>query len=349
MTNIINEPKDVDLIWIRKTRNLPSIKTDIAPNMCNIPWTGMQIDRKGRVFICHCDGWLPYPVGNIMDFESIDEVYNSPVAKEIQQTIIDGTYKYCDTVHCPVKTDESTIQELGHHYIEFGIDQSCNLSCPSCRKNIIFEDDEKVIDEKIQWTNQFKKWINNSDYKHLTVLIGGNGEPFASPVYLNLLKNEFVNKNVTYHIRTNATLAKRHMGSLNFLAQLNQIEISIDAASKGIYEHVRQPGKWKNLLENIDYLLEMRKQYKFRMVGNFVIQRANLIDVLPFIDWCNERDITPWFTLLQNWASFDNFDYQCVHRKTDELYNEFIKIIKTEKFQKTKMGWLIYYKNEILI
>jgi MoaA/NifB/PqqE/SkfB family radical SAM enzyme len=334
------------LIWVRQARNLPQVKNNILPNSCNRPWYGMNLDKQGLVYICHCDGWLPYPVGHILDFDSIDEIYNSPIAKKIQQTIIDGTYEFCDTEHCPVVSNKEICVTDGSTYrIEVGIDESCNLSCPSCRKESIFHDVNETYHEMLLWVNRLKQWISKSPNKKFDIYIGGNGEPFASPIYLNLLYNEFEYNNISYYIRTNGNLAQRHISELQILPKLKRIEISIDAASKEIYEKVRKPGRWKNLQENVDYLIDMKKIYNFHMVGNFVIQKTNLNDILPFIDWCAERHIEPCFTVLENWASFDNFDQECVHRSTDPLFPDFIDIIKSQKFRSIKTDWLKNYVN----
>lgn len=335
MIKIINLTYHRDLVELQKKKNLPLIKKHILPRKCFKPWKSINIDHAGRVFICDCDGWLPYPVGHLFDFQNIEEIFESQWAKKIQKSISDGTYNYCDTDACPVSNYESNCTRLDDKYtISIGIDDSCNLACPSCRYEIRFNNEIDVVQTKLLWINRIKTWIEKiSKNTKVNICIGSNGEPFASPIYLNLLKNEFTESNVFYTIRTNGLLLKRELPDLNLLSKLELIEISIDAASKEVYEYVRQPGKWNNLVKNIDYLLELSQKHTFRMVGNFVIQRANLYDILPFIDWCQERGIQPNFTLLQHWTHFTNYDAECVHRPTDHLYQDFLKIIKTSKFQ----------------
>jgi len=338
--------KDSGLDWTRKARNLPSIKTNVSPMQCTKPWHDMQIDKNGFVYICGCNGWLPYPVGKVLDFETIEEVYQSHNAKIIQKTIIDGTYEFCDTEHCPVRNDNCvTTHMVGQSYfIEVGIDESCNLACPSCRRNVIFHDANEIYNERLLWVQRLEQWIAKSPDKNFLLNMGSDGEPFASPLYLHLLKNRFVYNNVSYNIRTNGTLIKRHISSLELLPKLQYIELSIDAASKEVYENVRRPGKWNNLQENVDYLLQVQKSYNFKVGATFVIQKSNINDVLNFIDWCTERQIIPNFHLIQNWASFDNFDEQCVHRPQDALYSKFIEIINNPKFTKLNVGWSQDYK-----
>ena len=56
-------------------------------NYCEHPNKTLLIDWKGDCFICLCEGWLPVTVGNIMDFNSLDEIWNSPTAKLLQDDI----------------------------------------------------------------------------------------------------------------------------------------------------------------------------------------------------------------------------------------------------------------------
>lgn len=336
---------DQDVVWIRKARNLPLIKKDIAPNLCSKPYDSMNIDSQGRIFICTCDGFLPFPVGHILSFETIEDVFNSAISKKIQNTIKIGTYEFCDTVHCEVTWPRSNLVNDHYEYdyeIEFGIDNSCNLHCPSCRPEMIFQDKGEIFETRMLWIQRLIQWISQTN-KKIRLNIGANGEPFASPIYLEIFKENLLS-NIQLHVRSNGTLIKRTCEKYNILPNLKELEISIDAATKNIYEIVRSPAKWENLLENIDYVVQNRKHYKFKFIGNFVIQKTNLDDMIPFIYWCTERNIYPNFTFLQNWSSFGPhgiyFDDHCVHRPHDKLYNKFLSIVQSEEVQKLKPMWL---------
>jgi MoaA/NifB/PqqE/SkfB family radical SAM enzyme len=329
-----------DLVFHRNTRNLPSIKK-IAPNRCNWPWKEVHIDRLGRIFVCGCDAWVPYSVGHVLDFFSFDEIFSSPVAQMVQNSISKGEYEYCDTTHCGVAAQ---IKNITFDYeIQIGIDDSCNLQCPSCRSSMIFKDDTDYVQERQSWLTRVQSWIDQKPNKKINILIGSNGEPFASAIYTNFLKSEF-NKNVSYEIRSNGTLVKRHINELSILPNLKIIKLSIDAATASTYEKVRRPAKWNTLLDNIDYLNILKETYKFKIFASFVIQRENLEDVLPFIEFCDDNDIDSCdFTLLQDWGSFQNFDAEAVHNPQHEDHYRFLQIIKDPKFIKLNPPWLYNY------
>jgi hypothetical protein len=326
---------------MQRTRNLPGIKTHLAPGQCRYPWNQINVSNEGLVFVCACDGWVPFPVGHVMDFNSIEEIFNSEQARAIQQSITIGEYEFCDTVHCSVISGGG-LHSRYNYTIQIGIDKSCNLHCPSCRSEMIFLDGEEFLKERRIWCDRIRTWIRQMPDANINLLLGANGEVFASHLYKEILKTEF-NPLVSYSIRTNGTLIKRHIDELQFLPNLKEIEISIDAASQAVYENVRRPAKWANLLENLDYVCELRKTYKFNIVGNFVIQRANLSDTIPFIEFCWERGMTAAPSLLQDWASFENFDAECVHRPTDAQFEEFSLVINHPVMKKLNPNWLSNY------
>lgn len=329
-----------DLVFHRTNRNLPS-KKNIPPNRCNWPWKEVHIDRLGRIFVCGCDAWVPYSVGHILEFNSFEEIFNHPVAKKIQSSIGIGEYEYCDVTHCGVAAE---VKNITYDYeIQIGIDDSCNLHCPSCRSSMIFKDDADYVQERQSWLTRVQSWIERESDKKINILIGSNGEPFASPIYTNFLKSEF-NKNVNYEIRSNGTLIKRHINELSILPNLKIIKLSVDAATPATYERVRRPAKWNTLLDNIDYLNILKETYKFKVFASFVIQRENLEDVLEFINFCNDNDIDSCdFTLLQDWGSFQNFDAEAVHNPKHNLHYRFLQIISDPGFVKLNPPWLYHY------
>ena len=329
-----------DLIFHRTNRNLPS-KKNISPNRCNWPWKEVHIDRLGRIFLCGCDAWVPYSVGHVLDFHSFGDIFTTSTAQKIQGSIAQGEYEYCDTIHCGV---EAEVKNITFDYeIQIGLDDSCNLQCPSCRSTMIFRDDNSYVIERQTWLARVQQWIKQVPDKKINILIGSNGEPFASPIYKEFLKSEF-NENVNYEIRSNGTLIKRHINELSILPNLKIIKLSIDAATAPTYERVRRPAKWNTLLDNIDYLNVLKEVYHFKIFASFVIQRENLEDVLDFIEFCDDNEIDSCdFTLLQDWGSFQNFEAEAVHNPQHNLHDRFLQVIKEPKFVKLNPSWLYNY------
>ena len=51
-------------------------KDHLVPNTysCNRPWKTVTIDQFTNCILCVCDGWLPEPVGQITDFEKLEDI-----------------------------------------------------------------------------------------------------------------------------------------------------------------------------------------------------------------------------------------------------------------------------------
>jgi len=320
---------DHDLVFIRRNVGLPSVK-HIHPGLCNYPSRVINVDSQGRVFSCLCEAWLPWSLGHVLDFESISDIWKNPVKKAIEESQQQGEYAYCDTVHCGV---EHTGRRLTSVQIYIGIDDSCQLSCPSCRHQPIFEKD---FDIKLPWVQRIIQWIKNyQSPMPVDVLIGSHGDPFASRLYRDLIAElALIDSPVRFQLRTNGLLLTRYLDELKILPRLSQLEISIDAATEKTYEQVRRPGRWPALIENLDYCLHLRiNQFPFRVTANFVIQKDNFREIPEFVDLCRQYHMYPNFTVLQDWSTF-SYIHNAVHLPDHPCYQEFVDLINQPKINR---------------
>src|SRR5262249_3504471 len=86
------------------------------------------------------------------------EIYNGAQAVAIRQSVLDGSFRFCDHVKCPwisgdllprkdaveginarraIETGQLEFERPSYVFLAF--DASCNLSCPSCRLRVITE------------------------------------------------------------------------------------------------------------------------------------------------------------------------------------------------------------------
>lgn len=329
---------DNDLQWIQRSRGLPSTKS-IPVHRCDYPRSVVNIDRHGRLFLCKCDGWVPFSVGHVLDYHSFQDIFGAPMSIKIQDSVDRGTFDYCDVRYCGIT--EQSITNQGY-YISLGIDDSCNLQCPSCRGDMIFHTEPDYINTRMAWIDRVLLWINQAGGMPIKILIGSNGDPFASVLYRRLMQ-EKLPANIRYEIRTNGLLIKQHLPELPIAGQIDRLEISIDAASASVYHDVRRPGKWNQLLDNLAFVAQLRRTQKIELIGFFVIQKNNLSDVIPFIDFCRRFDMHPGFTLLQDWGSWSNFQEHCVQLESHPLYSRFLQTMNHPKFRQLNLDWARNY------
>ena len=161
----------------------------------------IEVTLDGDVRMCGCGGWLPTTVGNLKQ-NTLHSILSSHQAQKIRQSIIDGTYQYCNEKLCGVIANDTlnTIEtvppnikrlldnsedfEMPRH-ISFQGDRTCNLSCPSCRTGIIKTPDDQVEEQiqigKLVYNNLFSRPSNQP----LVLEVSGSGELFASPMLLS--------------------------------------------------------------------------------------------------------------------------------------------------------------------
>ena len=95
----------------------------------------------GSCYACECTSWLPQSIGNLQIKSLSDIIDGSDMRSDLQSTIADGTYSFCNEHQCSyIKSDLFADGKKPTHikHLRLAIDDSCNLRCPSCRKGMIF-------------------------------------------------------------------------------------------------------------------------------------------------------------------------------------------------------------------
>ena len=269
-------------------------------NSCQVPYYTVTVDAESNCILCGCDGWLPIPVGKVQDFDSIDEVLNSPLAKELQQDIDDKKFTWCAVEHCGILHGNN----LKNSYsLNINIDNSCNLSCPSCRREIQMITSGSDYDRRIADTDRILTWLQKFEYP-IEISLGGNGDALASYIFRNLIKNHKYKKSQKFIITTNGLLLKKVMPESAIMPAIYHYSISIDAGSKLVYENVRRPGKWEVLIENLEWLANHKQSASVTL--NFVLQNANYKDLPAFVDLCQKYRFNGDIQALNDWGTWNS-------------------------------------------
>ena len=286
--------------------------------------------------MCSCTGWLPFSVGHVTEFNTVKDVFDHPTSVEIQNSIIDKTYKFCDIDTCGLPAVGTTTVTYSPIRLYVGIDKSCNLTCPSCRERSLFFKEGPEVDKRKQWIDHICKWIESDTTKFWTIIIGADGDPFVSYVYSYLLERLQQFNNVTFEFMTNGLFLKRQLTKLvpEFLNRIKVISVSIDAATKQTYETIRRGGNWNHLLENLEYLKQISNK-NIRITGNLILQNGNFTEAESFVDLC--YNIEPNFSLIEDWGTWHNFKEHAVHHTDHPRYNEFVEIFSRPKLKHFKL------------
>ena len=317
-------------------------KTKI-PFKCSLH-NGMRLTLSADKSYIRVDPWCTMgimnakPVG-IIQFNEIDhiDVYNKILSFYNDNHDLNTVYKSCVTqndnaARNNIVIDRDDYNTINRNYIcnwydhpinkiEVSIQETCNLNCIMCRKNVIINKDIDVYYFKI--LEQLKN--HNIERLQFTSL----GEPFFYKEklfnYLNsLTSNDF--KDLIFI--SNLTLLNDD--DINMLAEiLNrgiQVHLiaSIDGITEETYRSIRNNKFFDKVMHNA---VELKKRNILYSV-NFVLQDKNLHELMPAYEyWTNVVGVH--FNVLPiNQNDDDNIFY--VKMINSDIYKNYIKMISSK-------------------
>jgi MoaA/NifB/PqqE/SkfB family radical SAM enzyme len=347
---------------------------DLTGYYCSKPFDNIEVHLKGEVFFC-CPSWLKTSIGDL-ETQQIKEVWNSPKAQMIRESILDGSYRHCDKTMCPYIqssklevfedlsfdlqkkiSEKKLILEDLPEKVMLVYDLSCNLSCPSCRTQKIIAPPGSESFKKVEFlTDKINdEFIKTLGEGHLLLNITGSGDPFASGVFRKFLENLEGEKypNLKIDLQTNGLLFNPKMWEKlsKIHKNINQICVSIDAVDEETYTVVRRDGSWPILVENMKFLAKLRKLKKFNLLqARFVVQKSNYKEMDKFAKYFLKLgcDVIE-FSILSDWNTWkkDVFDEQCVWHENHREYLSFLMLLSNHIFgnQRVFLGNLTPYRN----
>lgn len=309
--------------------------------ICLYPFERIDILPRGEVYTC-CSGYIKHNfyIGNIYE-QSFDEIWNSEKAKKLRYSVTKGNFEYC-THRCkwlhqlddnllgtggggfketvtlnPIrlrkdynfnyKNYEECILEDYPKAIILTCDETCNLTCVSCRTHLNVMNKEKSIELYNRLVNTIKPLLKDCE------LLGAlsSGEFFASYAVSNFYKllshNEFP-KLKLYIITNGQLLTQKKWEEFSNLEDIPlRLGISIDASRKETYEKLRKGASWEVLCDNLKYISELRaKNIINSLYFNFVVQKENYKQMKEFIEFAKLYNVdTVEFQRLGNWGTFE--------------------------------------------
>lgn len=316
---------------------------------CIQPFNKMQLSSDFSVHCC-CGDWAD-SWGNLK-YNSLEDVWNSSVAKIFRLSIINRTYSFCKKERCVHMkiTPPTTTERLDNcfkiskipDYMEIGIDKTCNLFCRSCRNCVIVENGKKKeqieqISEKIKASG----WLEETKM----LLLGGQGEVFVSPVYKSLMFDDESNRKAL-ELRTNGTaLTEEELEKLIQKYQHIRIIVSIDAATEVTYNYLRRSNAndtYTKLQRNMKTLSKMRADNRIEFLQiNMCVQMKNYKEIPAFVKYGEELgcDLI-YLTPIRNWGTYspEEFKIISIFERDKEVKQEVLDVIEgLEKNKKVKI------------
>lgn len=262
--------------------------------VCKHPFTYLDVNHFGT-YLC-CPSWLPTDISDLHGDNpiGITEAWYGEKAERIRDSVMDGSYSYCDHKVCPALNTLLKGEEVPDVFVPieeferpenpmpeeilYGQDRSCQMKCPSCRIDII--PNAKIDSAEHKRKQEIQDEIEESFGEGIQkILLTGSGDPIYSKIYRDFLINFDARKYPSLEsiqLVTNGVLLNEKMwNSFNCQEYINVIDISIDAGTKETYENVtRLGGDWDRLLENIEFLASL-DDIERALIFSYVVSEYN--------------------------------------------------------------------------
>ena len=268
--------------------------------ICPKAWDNARLRPDGHVEVCCL---ARFPVGDLKSAR-LQEIWDGPEVQKFRESILDDSYRFCphDVCHSLRVGQFPTVEEHTSQNIKRAAetgqltiaepeitmtmvyDQTCNLSCPSCRTERIVLKGEEFDRAKMMHDLIKEQCLHGLARVH----VSGQGDPFASRLYRDLLYSLDVDDypNLAVDLHTNGLLLNQKSWDrmVRIRDQVETIAISIDAATEDTYRRLRRGGELKHLLPNLEFAGHLRRSGAIKHLRfNYVVQEGNYTEMPAFV------------------------------------------------------------------
>lgn len=333
-------------------------------SFCARPFTDVHVNTGGNATPC-CPGWLPVSLGKVGE-QSMQEIWNGPAAREVRETMLDGSMRYCVLDRCPflgkpqsirrdgikdpwmlgLLDEHSTRLDQGPQRVALNYDTSCNLACPSCRPEFIHLQGDKLREVEAIQGHVLDEWL--VDARRLKT--NNAGDTFGSPLGRKLLKDlgQCASPKLRLELITNGMLLTP--GQWENIAHLHDridsLEISVDAAKPETYAIVRRGGNFVRLRKNLEFVREKRREgYIPFWRLSFVVQNRNFREMPDFVRMALELEVDEIVFkkfIPRSWIARDMDLYRSdygVHDPANPEHAAFLEVLNDPVLTDPRVHW----------
>ena len=318
------QQKNKDFITYQKIVSLPSsmLRKTIFDRSyydleCNTMLNHLEILHSGNTRCC-CTTFVKEDLDNIFE-KDVTQLWHSNLHKIMCLSTENKTFSFCDKSMCPLfvakkKQVESVYEGVYKDMEEYprvlalGYDSTCNLSCITCRKNLYV-----ATGDEYEELCSISRKVNEEYMPHVKFLItAGDGEVFASKAYKEVYTSSKCNPKYMRILSNGMLFNQKNWEefSQNKSGDI-MLTVSVDAASKETYEKIRRNGNFDILKKNMEFAAALRKSGELRYFRmNFVVQRENYKEMIPFVQWGEELGVDEiFFTKILNWGTYTEAEF----------------------------------------
>lgn len=251
------------------------------------------IDEIGTVRACSWAGY--YILGNLRD-NTMSEVFNSEAAKKFRQTLLDGTYEFCNEENCPYMANGNLdtfmveVDQIPEYpqLLSLAYDRRCNYHCTCCISSSNCNVDTSVhekIEREIQTCLPYVKEFSAN----------GLGEFFVSES-MNRVVSQWRPEEIPdaeFVLETNGSLfTKENWRKIRNIGKANlKVAITVMSFDEMAYQYLSGTTyPIDRIVENLKFVKELRDQgiINYLEIAT-VVQERNFRTMPEFVHRCIEE------------------------------------------------------------
>lgn len=341
---------------VQSLRDPGNPKFDLKGRICGSPFHQMDV-LDGSTHLC-CASWLGTSIGNLAQGDWRD-TWNSDVAQAIRASVHDGSYRYCNKITCPrindgsldtaaemaarspewrrIVEDQATVMERGPDVVNLAYDQTCNLSCPSCRVAKIASDRPT----RERFAELQGRCIKPMLKDARLAVVTGSGDPFASKNFRTLMEEltPADYPDLRFRIMTNGMLLNRRewdrFPSLH--GRVEKLRVSLDAATGPTHEALRRGARWDVMVENMAFFGELLRDGQVESYElTCVVQQENYREMGDLVDLAHAVGANiVYYGRVTNWGTYSDeaFAALAVCSATHPEHGDFLEAMRDPRLR----------------
>lgn len=158
---------------------------------------------------------------------------------------------------------------------------ACNLRCPMCPQSFWKWDRNYAGEWILERARSLYPWVTSLDYTSF-------GETLLSPLFRKAVSEAPLHAHTL--LITNGLLVNDEMAGFLCSHHVSELHVSIDAASREVYQSMRQVDAFERVVENCRRLVRAKSHSGQGpiLVFNFTLNRKNIDELLPLIQLAAE-------------------------------------------------------------
>lgn len=314
---------------------------NISPKLplCLAPWTSINFTIDGYATVCCLNRKTSVKVAGL----SIDAIWNSAEFKALRekvgQELMDYDCGICNKQllagnYIGVKArsyDEFKVSDpFVPKVMEFCLDNTCNLACTMCNS---------ILSSTIRQRNKLPRFESKYDDRfveqlepyipHLQLAVFSGGEPFLVSIYYKIWERMVaLNPGLKISVVTNGTRLDNRIKELlekgNF-----QINVSLDAVEKNLYESIRVNATFEQVLQNLDWFIGYGERKNNRVNLPMCPLSLNRFHIPDMVRFANQKNVTLNFVYVDRPISLS------LKHKPASYLQEILDYYKKQAFQAT--------------